>query len=152
MLIELHSHPTFPTLVPNSPDCKWFNWGMGAIQGKSNGKLFGNSLDAFLNSLPNPLKEISYDPSFSKYLPPPNLHYGVSPWYQSMMFQLRSEKGTYELPDGFQIEMKKGRYYIIDLNVRYRFYSDIPVEYLGVKFKTPFDKVYAICKELGYCN
>ncbi len=123
---------------------------MGEIQGKSNGKLFNQSLNDFLSTLPEELRVLNYDPSFSRYLPPENLHYGISPWYDSMMFMLLSDRGTYELPTGEQIQMEKGRYYIIDLTVRYRFFSDIPVEYLGVKFKTPFAKIQEICKQLGY--
>lgn len=150
MLIELTTHPTFPALDSNSADIRWFRWGMGEIKGKSNGKLFGDSLNLFLNSLPEELRALNYDPSFSRYLPPENLHYGISPWYSSMLFCLQSDKGTYELPSGEQVQMEKGRYYIIDLSVRFRFFSDMPVEYLGVKFKTSFSEIKKICTELGY--
>lgn len=152
MLVELYSHPTFPNLMSSGPDVRWFNWGMGDIQGKSNGKLFNASLNQFLDSLPEPLRNINYDPSFSRYLVPPNLHYGISPWYKSMLFMLTSNTGIYEKETGEQVQMAKGRYYLIDLSVRFRFYDAAPVEYLGVKFKTPFSDVYKICTLLGYFN
>lgn len=150
MIIQLISHPTFPILESRHPNVRWFNWAMGPIQGKSNGVLSGAHLRLFLEQLPEELRTINYDPSFSRYLVPDNVHYAISPWYQSMLFKLESASGRYERKNGDVVELQQGHYYLVDLTDRFRFIDEVPIEYLGVKFKTSYDDVATICRKLGY--
>lgn len=151
MLIKLTSHPIFPQLNSTGPCVRWFDWKVGGVIGKSNGRIFGDDEKLILNTLPAELKSIAIDPSFSKYLPPPNIHYGISPWYGSMLFRLESATAIYEHHTGSQVHMKKGDYYLIDLKDTFRVYDSITVEYLGIKFKNSFADTLQICKTLGYC-
>lgn len=150
MIIHLISHPEFPILTNCHPDVRWFNWAMGPIQGKSNGHLAGGHLRLFLDQLPPELRAINYDPSFSRYLVPSNVHYAISPWYQSMLFKLESKGGRYERANGDVVELEQGHYYLVDLTDHFRFIDVEPVEYLGVKFKTSYSEVLDICADLGY--
>ena len=150
MIIQLTAHPNFPVLSSRHPDVQWFNWAIGPIQGKSNGHLAGEHLRLFLEQLPEELRAINYDPSFSRYLVPNNVHYAISPWYQSMLFKLESKGGRYERANGDVVQLQQGHYYLVDLTDRFRFIDSEPVEYLGVKFKTSYNDVMAICKTLGY--
>ena len=150
MIIQLITHPTFPNLESRHPDVRWFNWAMGPIQGKSNGHLAGEYLRLFVEQLPVELRAINYDPSFSRYAVPNNVHYAISPWYQSMLFKLESRGGRYEKENGDVVQLQQGHYYLVDLTERFRFIDIEPVEYLGVKFKTSYSEVLAICSGLGY--
>lgn len=125
---------------------------MGPIQGKSNGLLTGQYLRLFLEQLPQELRTINCDPSFSRYLVPNNVHYAISPWYQSMLFKLESKGGVYERANGDTVQLEQGCYYLVDLTDRFRFIDIEPIEYLGVKFKTSYNDIAEICTTLGYIN
>jgi hypothetical protein len=150
MLVKLNHYPEFPQLNSSSPFVKWFDWKVGGVIGKSNGRIFGPDERSIVSALPREIADQAIDPSFSRYLPPPNVHYGISPWYGSMLFRLESPTGIYEHCTGQQVHMKKGEYYLIDLKDTFRVYDTIAVEYLGIKFKKTFNEMYAICEELGY--